>query len=79
MTIGGDYLGTNWKRKGKGWQKPHVVVSIHNISFISLEITDEHGGAPFPVSVCSLTSPIVSGHSLQTRSMTQREYITNFL
>ena len=43
ITIRGDYLGSKWKKRKKGWQKLHVVVSIHDVSVIAFTITDEHG------------------------------------
>ena len=43
ITIRGDYLGTKWKRKRKGWKKLHVVVSIHDISVLSFAISDDRG------------------------------------
>ncbi len=43
ITMRGDYLGSKWKKKRKGWNKLHVVVSIHDVSVLSFSITDEHG------------------------------------
>ncbi len=42
ITIRGDYLGSKWNRKRKGWKKLHAVISIHDVSVISFSITDEH-------------------------------------
>ena len=43
ITIRGDYPGSKWRKKRRGWQKIHVVVSIHDVSVLSFSITDEHG------------------------------------
>ena len=42
ITIRGDYLGSKWHRKRKGWSKLHAVISIHDVSVLSFAITDEH-------------------------------------
>ncbi|AKA48367.1 transposase [uncultured archaeon] len=42
ITIRGDYLGTKWNRRRRGWNKLHAVISIHDVSVLSFSITDEH-------------------------------------
>ncbi len=46
ITIRGDYLGTKWNRKRRGWKKLHAVISIKDVSVIAFTITDEHGSDP---------------------------------
>lgn len=48
ITIRGDYLGSKWHRKRKGWSKLYAVIPIHDVSVLSFAITDElvdDGGA----------------------------------
>jgi transposase len=40
--LRGDYHGSKWHRKRKGWSKLHAVISIHDVSVLSFAITDEH-------------------------------------
>ncbi len=42
ITIRGDYLGSKWNRKRRGWYKLHAVISIKDVSVVSFAITDEH-------------------------------------
>ena len=42
ITIRGDYLGSKWHRKRRGWSKLHAVISINDVSVLSFAITDEH-------------------------------------
>ena len=42
ITIRGDYLGTKWSKKRRGWSKLHAVISIHDVSVLSFSITDDH-------------------------------------
>ena len=42
ITIRGDYLGNKWHKHRRGWSKLHAVISIHDVSVLSLSITDEH-------------------------------------
>jgi transposase len=42
ITIRGDYLGSKWRRKRRGWYKLHAVISINDVSVLSFTITDEH-------------------------------------
>lgn len=42
ITIRGDYLGSKWNRKRRGWNKLHAVISIRDLSVLSFSITDEH-------------------------------------
>jgi hypothetical protein len=42
ITIRGDYPGTKWKRKRRGWKKLHAIISIQDVTVLSFSITDEH-------------------------------------
>ena len=42
ITLRGDYLGSKWHRKRKGWVKLHAVIDIKNFEIMDYSITDEH-------------------------------------
>ena len=42
ITIRGNYTGSKWNRKRRGWSKLHAVISINDVSVISFAITDDH-------------------------------------
>ncbi len=42
ITIRGDYPGTKWNRKRRGWSKLHAIISINDVPAMSFLITDDH-------------------------------------